>query len=100
MTKVIFKSFIIQEDASILVEEHKKVPDYDFLKAATGGGLIQEVPYFTQFDGNVNGKAFANEEGAINGMLFNPIATMVWKGQYDYWTPLHGPIVIYFRIKV
>lgn len=49
------------------------------------GGLIEQVPHFTKYDGK-KCIAWCNEEGRIKGLPVNPKATSLWKSTLG-WTP-------------
>jgi hypothetical protein len=57
------------------------VPNLEVLKAAIGGGYLEQVPGFTAFE--VRGEmrtcvAFCDEDGKRKGLPFNRPATVLW----------------------
>ena len=44
------------------------------------GGFIEQVPFFNVFQGKAC-VAFCNEEGKNEGLLFNPLASLLWYRQ-------------------
>jgi len=100
-----YRLFTIQPDGTINEEilAGPKPPKLKLLQQRVGG-WIETIPYFTQFVHNgkayKRGAAFANEEGIIKDLPFNISASRAWKNVFPHATPLHGPVVIYFREKL
>jgi hypothetical protein len=62
-----------------------------FLKRAQGvvGGLIQLVPL-----GKMSVDLYLNEEGKLNGLPQNPIATALWSEEYGLTDYIVGDVII------
>jgi len=63
------------------VQEIDGPPTLDVLKAAIGGGHLEVVPYFSTIQhGQQRHRcvAFCDEEGKLDGLSFNKVATQHW----------------------
>lgn len=47
------------------------------------GGYIEVIPGFVKFR-DEECVAFCNEEGKLNGLPYNDVATMLWHGQFSF----------------
>jgi hypothetical protein len=77
-----YKYIILEPNGKITCETHKKLPDWKELQKYVDG-LFQIIPYFSsmELDGVKynRGTAYCNEEGWINGLPHNPLATILWQ---------------------
>jgi hypothetical protein len=86
---------IITTDGETLNAEHEKCPELSLLKQAVGG-YTETVPYWDWWEGR-ECVAFYNEEGKLDGLPYNALATSLW---HTYLSPirindtLHGNVII------
>lgn len=91
------KLTVLKTDGTQEVIEHKGREPLKVLQGLVGG-YVEGVPHFTKFEGK-RCRAWANEEGLINGLPLNEQATKLWKeqlgaGPFAYDPKLYGTIVI------
>lgn len=67
----------IKPDGERTVVTLDRAATLDDLRAAIGGGYIEFVPYLERFEG-VRAQAICDEEGKLNGLPLNAIATKYW----------------------
>lgn len=89
----------------------KKEPDLETLRAAIGGGYIQNLPLFdrVEIDTTVHNKnviAYCDEDGRSRGLPFNRKATIAWLQCMDDEHPfvyvpfVLGPMVVVVKVRV
>jgi hypothetical protein len=71
------RTTIIRVDGSAKHEEHTSMPGLEFWQKAVGGH-IEMVPYWRKAHGE-ECVVFCNEEGKMNGLPVNTVATEMWK---------------------
>jgi hypothetical protein len=76
-----YKYIVIEPDGKLSCETHKKLPDWKEIQKYVGGSF-QLVPYFSslQYDGTKynRGTAYCNENGYVENLPLNPIASACW----------------------
>lgn len=80
--KVTHKITVIEPDGSITSRYVHKENKLAVLQGAVGG-YIELLGYFTTFGGR-RCTAYANEEGLIIGLPFNPFGTKLWRDQVKF----------------
>jgi hypothetical protein len=104
MSKLIVAT--IKPTGEITMKEFTTVPPYEYLRDQVEG-YIETIPYFTHLSASTErypAVAFCNEEGKLNGLSPNQLATQMWyktlaeqnKPPFDY---LCGNIVIIYGDK-
>lgn len=90
-------AIVIKTDGETERHEFDAAPSLEWLQAAVGG-YIEKVPMFLVYmDGAVphNCVAYCNEEGKIQNLPFNPLASRMWAAGAGI-DVLVGDIVILF----
>ena len=82
------QAVIIKTDGTKDIVEFEVGKSYNLIKEAVGG-YIQVVP----FD-KANVDLWVNEDGKINNLPQNPIATSLWVDEYGYTDVIVGNVVI------
>lgn len=67
---------VIKTNGEIVRTELTSPPGLEMLKKAVGG-WIESIPYFEKFEGKPC-VAFCNEEGKLDSLPFNGIASSLW----------------------
>lgn len=67
---------VIKANGEIVRTELTSPPGLEMLKKAVGG-WIECIPYFEKFEGKPC-VAFCNEEGKLNDLPFNEVASALW----------------------
>ena len=101
-----YRYVTIKPDGELISSVEKKPPDWKVIQKYVEGSF-QLIPYFSslEFDGRKlnRGTAYANEEGYIKGMAFNPLATACWMKACPEGDPqrmqLCGPVLFVAKEK-
>lgn len=95
-----YNVFIIRASGSVEHTTQPKAPKLDQLQQAVGG-YIETVPYFTKLEYKgvmyKRGRAYANEEGILKGMLLNANASKVWRANFKNASGLVGDVIFYAK---
>lgn len=75
-----------------------KKPTLEQLQKAVGG-YIETVPYLTKAWPYKRGRAFANENGVMEGLPHNNAASLVWRMNCEHSTGLCGNVIYYAKVK-
>lgn len=94
-----YLSYVIPATGEVKQVRHETSPELKWLQAQVGG-LIEQVPYWTSYDGRKRGTAYVNEEGNVLHLPYNPAATIAWAADWPPASSLRGTAVITFRVKV
>jgi hypothetical protein len=70
------RMFIIKTNGDISMQELVEAPTLDVLQKGVGG-YIEKVPMFDTWDGKTC-VCFCNEEGKLNSLPLNQVATNAW----------------------
>ena len=81
------KAVIIKTGGSKEVVEFDRTNSYEVLSGAVDG-YIQQVPL-----DDIGVTMYVNEEGKINGLQQNPIATALWIDQWDETDVMVGDVI-------
>ncbi|CAB4129738.1 Protein of unknown function DUF3846 [uncultured Caudovirales phage] len=80
------KAVIIHTNGSKSVVEFNEETEYDVLSGAVGG-YIERVTMRNEVD------MWVNEEGKLNGLPQNPIATAIWQDSYGNTDVIVGDVI-------
>ncbi len=81
---------VITPEHEVSVQQMPMADEYNFLNTAVAG-WIQAVP----LDDNLEGiTLWVNEEGKLNNLPYNPLATILWEMSYGFTDVICGTAVL------